>query len=104
MRLSIATFALLLLCSCGDHHRHLRCFDEKGNEVVNTTDLKSTPDQYETAWIWRNSDRTEYTEISVPPHKCVYNRYDIDPENPDAKFSCDVEKPQPQQFLADALD
>jgi len=28
--------------------------------------------QNETAWRWKNADGSEYTEISVPPHKCVY--------------------------------
>ena len=72
--------AMLLACSCCDSEkeRHLRCVDEDENVVVDTKDLFHAPRQYEGAWSWENKDRTEYNEISVPPHKCVYKETRID--------------------------
>lgn len=95
MKLSSLLFLapLLFACDVPDQHRHLRCTDESGTVVVDTTDLLKAPRQYETAWSWHNKDRTEYSELSIPPHKCSYHQHDIDLKDPDAKFPCDAEEP-----------
>jgi len=79
-------FALIFVCCCcelPDRELHLRCTDGDGNVVIDTYDLRSAPTQYETAWRWQNKDGSEYTEISVPPHKCIYKEKKIDKDAAD---------------------
>jgi len=75
MTKTLPALVLLFACSCCEaveRDHHLRCTDDDGNVVIDTHDLRSAPMQNETAWRWKNADGSEYTEISVPPHKCVY--------------------------------
>jgi len=65
---------VVVACKGSEKQRHLRCADGEGNVVVDTTDLNRAPTQYENAWSWSSEDGSTYTEVSVPPHSCVYQQ------------------------------
>lgn len=66
-----------IACGCEEKVKHLVCYDETGAVIVDTTDLRQPPHHTETAWTWHTKGRTEYHQISVPPHKCTYEEYEV---------------------------
>lgn len=51
---------------------HLRCTNDSGTVVVDTTDLYEHPWENAGYWYWKSKDETRGGRISVPPYKCVY--------------------------------
>ena len=61
-------------------HHHIRCVDEDGTIMVDTTDVVAAPTIGASSWSWTGAGK-DSTWISVPPYACLYRswRGDEDP-------------------------
>lgn len=62
--------------------KHLLCKNESGEIVVDTYDVFKKPRVEGASWTWLNKDRSQYTQISVPPLWCLYTSKNV-VENPE---------------------
>lgn len=55
-------------------HHHIRCTDDRGLVVVDTTDVVKEPALSNAAWTWKGSNNNT-TVVGVPPYACVYRSW-----------------------------